>query len=574
MNEDILTRAKVWLSDDYDKSTRVEVQDLIDNDPKELEESFYRDLEFGTGGLRGIMGVGTNRINEYTVAMATQGLANYLRQSFDGEEISVAVAYDSRRNSAFFAETVTNVFSANEIKVYLFDALRPTPELSFAIRHFRCKAGVVITASHNPSEYNGYKVYWSDGGQIIAPHDKNIIAEVKKIKNIAHVRRTPNPALIQVIGVEVDKEYVLNIKRQSLSHEAIAKHNDMKIVFSPLHGAGAKLVPLALADFGFRNLHIVDEQAHPDGSFPTVKSPNPEDPEAMKMAMEKGREIDAEIVMATDPDADRVGVAVKKPDGELILLDGNQTGALLFYYMLKRWQEAGKITGKEFTVKTIVTSELLGKISRFFGVPCYDTLTGFKYIADLIRRKEGEEQFIVGGEESYGYLPGDYVRDKDAVGSCCMLAEAAAWVREQGKNLYELLIELYADFGFYKDRLHALTRQGIQGGQEIAAIMEGYRKNPPKTINNSAVVRIDDYLLDVRRDLKTNEIKPLSLPKSDVLQFFLEDGSVISVRPSGTEPKIKYYLSVVAPLPDISRYYEIEEILETKLDLIVKSLGM
>ncbi|MDR0365084.1 MAG: phospho-sugar mutase [Bacteroidales bacterium] len=572
MKKDILKRAQVWLSGEYDQTTRMKVQDLIDNNLLELEDSFYRDLEFGTGGLRGIMGVGTNRINEYTIAMTTQGLANYLRQYFEGEEIAAAIAYDSRHNSELFSEVAANVLSANGIKVYLFDKLRPTPELSFAIRHFKCKTGIVITASHNPSEYNGYKVYWEDGGQIIAPHDKNIIAEVKKIKNIAHVKRTPCPELIQVIGAEVDKEYIFNIKQQSLSHEAIAKRRDMKIVYSPLHGTGTKLVPLALTDFGFANILLVEEQMQPDGAFPTVKSPNPEEKEALTMALEKAKKVDAELIMATDPDADRVGIAIKNLNGEFALIDGNQTSALLFYYMLNRWQESGKITGREFTVKTIVTSELLSKISDAFHVPCYETLTGFKYIADMIHRKEGKRQFIVGGEESYGYLPGDYVRDKDAVASCCILAEATAWAKEQGKSLYELLIEIYLQFGFYKERLYSLVRKGIKGEEEIAAVMEGYRRNPPKTINNSQVVKIKDYLSGQERDLINDATNSLEFAKSDVLQFFLKDGSMISVRPSGTEPKIKYYLSVAETLEDISDFHHKNKILEDRIDKIISSL--
>lgn len=574
MNEEILKNAQQWLSNDYDEDTRTKVQYLIDNDPKELEECFYRNLEFGTGGLRGIMGVGTNRMNEYTVAMATQGLANYLNKCFTGEQVSVAIAYDSRHNSAFFAEVTANVFSANGIKVYLFDALRPTPELSFAVRHYKCKSGVVITASHNPSEYNGYKVYWEDGGQIIAPHDKNIIEEVQKIKNIKEVKRQYVRGLIQVIGKEVDKGYVFNIKRQSLSHEAIAKHRDMKIVYTPLHGAGAHLVPIAMTDFGFTNLIMVKEQLAPDGSFPTVPSPNPEERKTMEMALAKAKETDAELVMATDPDADRVGIAVKNHKGELILLNGNQTGAILFYYMLTRWKELGKITGNEYTVKTIVTSELLKAITSSFEIPCYDVLTGFKYIADIIHKHEGTLQYIVGGEESYGYLPGDYVRDKDAVASCCMIAEAAAWAKEQGKTLYDILIDIYLQYGFYKEQLLSLTRKGKAGSEEIAAMMQDYRENTPTEINGSAVVEVRDYKSGISKNFTTGAESALGLPKSDVIQFFLADGSTITVRPSGTEPKIKFYFGVVAELNDVSEFAKTDEILTGRITGIMNALGL
>jgi phosphoglucomutase len=572
MKEDILKKATSWLSDSYDLDTQVKVQHLIDHDPKELEECFGRDLEFGTGGLRGIMGVGTNRMNEYTVAMATQGLANYLNICFKNEKISAAIAYDSRHNSATFAEVATNVLSANGIEVYLFDALRPTPELSFAIRHLKCKTGIVITASHNPSEYNGYKAYWDDGAQITPPHDKNIIAEVQKINNIADVKRTPNPKLIHIIGAEIDKEYIRSLKTLSLSHQAIAKHNDIKIVYTPLHGTGTRLVPLALADFGFNNIIKVTEQSNPDGAFPTVVSPNPEEQEAMTIALKTAKAHNAELVMATDPDADRVGVAIKNDKGEFILLNGNQTAAILFHYILDRWNALGKLTGKEFTVKTIVTTALLEAISRSYNTPCFDVLTGFKYIAEIIRHHEGALTYIVGGEESYGYLVGDFVRDKDAVSACCLIAEAAAYAKEQGKSLYDMLMDIYLKYGFYKERLLSITRKGISGSQEIVEMMRHYREETPKTINGLQVVTLKDYKTSISKNLTTGEETAITLPKSDVLQLLLEDGSIITVRPSGTEPKIKFYFGVTGKLNSKAEFGKVNALLGEKIEKIIEGV--
>ena len=574
IDANILERAKVWLNGNYDKETKKSVQDMVDNDPPGLTDAFYKDLEFGTGGLRGVMGAGTNRMNKYTVGMATQGLANYLKKMFpDKEQIKMAIAYDSRNSNTFFANTTAEVMSANGIKVYLFDALRPTPELSFAIRFLNCQAGVVITASHNPPEYNGYKAYWEDGGQLINPHDKNVIDEVNKIKAIDEVKFEKNEDLIEIIGEEIDREYVKRIKSLSLSPEIIKKHKNLGIVYTPIHGTGVKLVPESLKAYGFENIYNVPEQDIDDGNFPTVKSPNPEEPAALNMAIEKAKEVNASIVMATDPDADRVGIAVRDNNNEFVLLNGNQTATLLVNYLLKKWKENGKITGNEYIVKTIVTSEILKDIAIKNGVESIDTLTGFKYIAEVLRLLEGKKTFIGGGEESYGYLAGDFVRDKDAVISCCLIAETAAWAADQGKSLYELLPDIYVEFGFYKERLLSVVRKGQQGAEEIRKMMEGYRSDPPKTINNSEVVMIKDYLEQKEKDIISREEKIIELPKSNVLQFFLRDGSKISVRPSGTEPKIKFYFSVKENLSEKSKYKEIDNILEKRLDNIIIDLG-
>ncbi len=574
IDTEILKRARVWLDGNYDEDTKAEVRNMIENDPEGLTEAFYKDLEFGTGGLRGIMGVGTNRMNKYTVGMATQGLANYLKKMFpDNKTISIAIATDSRNNNTFFANTTANVMSANGIKVFMFDELRPTPELSFAIRHLGCQAGVVITASHNPPEYNGYKAYWEDGGQLVAPHDKNVIEEVQKIKNIDDVKFERNEDLIEIIGEEVDRVYVEKIKGLSLSPEIIERHKDMKIVYTPIHGAGVKLVPGSLKAFGFENIYHVPEQDIPDGNFPTVKSPNPEEPAALAMALDKAREVDAALVMATDPDTDRVGIAVRNDKGDFVLLNGNQTATLLINYLLKKWKEKGKVTGNEYIVKTIVTSEILKDIADKNGIETYDTLTGFKYIAEIIRLLEGKKQFIGGGEESYGYLVGDFVRDKDAVISCCMIAETAAWAADQGKTLYDLLPDIYVEFGFYKERLISIVRKGKAGAEEIQKMMEEYRANPPKQINGSDVVLIKDYLISKEIDKTTGEEKDINLPKSNVLQFFLKDGSKISVRPSGTEPKIKFYFSVKENLESKEKFDEVNTQLDKRIDDIIADLG-
>ena len=489
-------------------------------------------------------------------------------------QIKVAIAYDSRNNSKYFARITAEVFSANGFKVYLFDDLRPTPELSFAIRYFKCQSGIVITASHNPKEYNGYKAYWDDGGQLIPPDDKNVIDEVKKIKNIDYVKFNGIEKNIEIVGEEVDKEYLRRIKELTLSPEIIKKHKDIKIVYTPLHGTGVKLVPMCLKDFGFENIYSVDAQNVSDGNFPTVVSPNPEEPAALEMAIKKAKEVDATLVMATDPDADRVGIAVKDNKNEIILLNGNQAASLLIYYLITKWKENGKINGNEYIVKTIVTSELLKDIANKNGVESFDVLTGFKWFADIIKQNEGEKIFIGGGEESYGYLIGDFVRDKDAVSACALIAETAAWAADHGKTLFDLLIDIYLEYDFYKEKLISVVRKGKSGAEEIQKIMEKFRNNPPVSINNSEVVSIKDYLIQKEKNLITGEEKQITLPKSNVLQFFLKDGSKISMRPSGTEPKIKFYFSVKEKLDDKNKFDEVNNQLDKKIESIIKSLGI
>ncbi len=575
MEQKILERAQVWLSEHYDEETRKQVQDMIENNPGELIESFYQDLEFGTGGLRGIMGVGTNRMNKYTVGMATQGLVNYLKKIFPGEkQIKVAIAHDCRNNSPYFAQITADVFSANDIYVYLFSALRPTPELSFTIRHLGCKSGIVITASHNPKEYNGYKAYWEDGSQLIPPHDKNVIAEVLKIKSVADVKFDGRKENIEMIGEDIDKIYLDKVHQLSLSPEAIKKHKDLKIVFTPLHGTGGVMVPAALRMYGFENVSVVAEQAIYDGNFPTVKSPNPEEPAALEMAIKQAEQTGADLVMATDPDADRVGVAVRDLQGKFILLNGNQTAALLTYYLLLKWQENKKLTGKEFIVKTIVTSEILKDMALKFDVEYYDVLTGFKWIAEIIRLNEGKKTYIGGGEESYGYMIGDFVRDKDAVSACAMVAETAAWAATKGKSLYELLIDIYLEFGFYKESLISVTKKGKSGSEEIKKMMEDYRSTPPSAINGAKVVMIKDYQSLVCKDMAAGTSSPINLPKSNVLQFFLEDGSKISVRPSGTEPKIKFYFGVKESLPSRAEFDKVNERLDNRVKGIISDMKL
>jgi phosphoglucomutase len=575
LDQKILDKAKVWLEGNFDQETKVKVQTLIDNDPQELTDAFYRNLEFGTGGLRGIMGVGTNRMNKYTVGMATQGLANYLKKMFGKKtRLKVAIAYDSRNNSRYFAEITADVFSANDIKVFLFDALRPTPELSFAIRHLNCQSGVVITASHNPKEYNGYKAYWNDGGQLIPPHDKNVISEVNNIKSIDDVKFIPNKNLIEIIGKEIDDIYLKNIKKLSVSPEIIEKYKNLKIVYTPLHGTGITLIPECLKAFGFNNIHIVKEQAKPDGDFPTVKSPNPEESSAMELAIRLAREINASLVLATDPDADRVGIAIRDDQNDFILLNGNQTASILLYYLIKKWKEKGKLSGNEYIVKTIVTSELIKDIADQNNVECYDVLTGFKWIAELIRLNEGKKTFIAGGEESYGYLIGDFVRDKDAVSSCALIAEATAWAADQGKTLYDLLIEIALEFDLYKESLLSIVKKGETGAKEIRKIMEDYRLNPPKTINDSRIVKIKDYLSLKEKNLLTGKENTIHMPESNVLQFFLEDGSKISIRPSGTEPKIKYYFEVKEKPDSKAQFRSMDKVLDQKLEKIIQSMGL
>ncbi|RED95623.1 phospho-sugar mutase [Marinoscillum furvescens] len=573
---EIVAKAQKWLdSQKVDQETKSAIEKMInDTDQTELTECFYKDLEFGTGGLRGIMGIGSNRMNKYTVGMATQGLANYLNQTFAGEEISVAIAHDSRNNSRFFAETTAAIFSANNIKVYLFEDLRPTPELSYAIRKLGCKSGVVLTASHNPKEYNGYKAYWNDGAQLVPPHDKNVITEVGNITSIDEVKFDANQSLISSIGKEIDEPYLDMIKGLSLSPEAIAKEKDLKIVFSAIHGTGTTLVRPVLEKFGFTNVTEVEEQSSPDGNFPTVVYPNPEEAEALSLALKKAEEIDADLVMATDPDSDRVGIAVKNDKGDFQLLNGNQTGSLLLYYLIRKWQENGKLDGKQYVVKTIVTTDLIEKIAAKYDVKLYNTLTGFKYIAEVIRELEGSEQFIGGGEESYGYLIGDDVRDKDAIASCAMIAEMAAWAKASNTTLYELLQQIHQEFGLYQESLKSLTKKGKSGAEEINEMMVRFRETPPNSLGGSKVVQLIDYKAGTATDLTTNTSKPIDYPASNVLQFFTEDGSKVSVRPSGTEPKIKFYFSVNAQFDNINEYDSAIKQLKEKTNNIIKDLGI
>ncbi|MCK5838580.1 MAG: phospho-sugar mutase, partial [Bacteroidales bacterium] len=540
----IIERAQSWLQGNYDQETKEQVANLIEKDPASLIEAFYKDLEFGTGGLRGIMGVGTNRMNKYTVGMATQGLANYLKKEFKGiSQIKAAIAYDNRNNSLFFAQVSANVLSANGIKVFLFDELKPTPELSFAIRHLNCQTGIVITASHNPKEYNGYKVYWEDGAQLIQPHDNNVIREVRNIQSVDEVKFDRNDELIELVGQQIDIEYLKRVQGLSLSPDIIAKHNDLKIVYTPIHGTGILLVPQALKSYGFTRIFNVPEQDIVSGDFPTVKSPNPEEPAALEMAIKKAEEVNAELDMATDPDADRVGIAVRDLHNKFVLLNGNQTAALLIHYLLTQWKNNKKITGKEYIVKTIVTSELLKEIALTYKVEIFDVLTGYPYIADLISNLEREKTFIGGGEESYGYLVGDFVRDKDAVIACAMIAETAAWAADKGISLYDLLMDIYLQFGLFKENLISVVRKGKAGAEEIQEIMNGYRAKPPTSLNNSMVVMVKDYLTSISKNMETGIEESINLPSSNVLQFFTADGGKVTVRPSGTEPKIKFYIS-------------------------------
>lgn len=575
MKEVVKRKAQGWLSELYDAATRKEVQNLIDTNENELIESFYRDLEFGTGGLRGIMGVGTNRMNIYTVGMATQGLSNYILKNFKHlSEIKVAIAYDSRNNSRLFAETAAGIFAGNGFQVYLFDSLRPTPELSFAIRHLKCQSGIVLTASHNPKEYNGYKAYWDDGGQVVAPHDTNIIDEVNKITSINEVKFNGPKENIHIIGSEIDEIYTDEIKKLSLSPEVLSRQSQMKIVYTPIHGSGVNLVPKILGKLGFKNIIHVPEQDIPDGNFPTVISPNPEESAALNLALKKARENDADLVMATDPDADRVGIAVKDKSGNHILLNGNQAASILLYYLLTKWKENNKIKGKEYLVKTIVTTELIADMAKTFNVPCYDVLTGFKFIAEVIKEKEGKMNFIGGGEESYGYLAGEFVRDKDAVMSCALIAEAAAWAKDQNLSMYDLLLDIYLKFGFYKESLLSVTKKGKAGAEEIAQMMEDFRKNPPKTLAGSEVIMLNDYQFQKSYNLSDNTSTVIDLPKSNVLQFITKDGSKVSVRPSGTEPKIKFYFGVKEKLNAASEFEAVLQKANNKIDKIIAELSL
>lgn len=571
----ILQKVNSWLQGSYDDDVKQQIQTLLNEKAyTELTDSFYRDLEFGTGGLRGTMGPGSNRINKYTIGAATQGLANYLKKKYPGEKVKVAIAHDSRNNADLFSTITAEVFSANDIHVYYFNALRPTPELSFAVRHFGCKSGVMLTASHNPKEYNGYKAYGADGGQFVSPDDKAVMDEVAAISSVDEIKFNRVDANIEEIGKEVDELYLSEITKLSVSPEAIQRQKDLKIVYSPIHGTGITLVPQALERFGFENVILVEEQITPDGNFPTVIYPNPEEKEALTLALKKAKEVDADLVLATDPDADRVGIAVKNTDNEFILLNGNQTGAMLINYLLSAWEEKGKLTGKEYIVKTIVTTNLIEQIAKAKNVTFYNTLTGFKYIGELMTKFEGKQTFIGGGEESYGYLIGELVRDKDAVVSSAFIAEMTAYYKDKGSSLFEALLDTYVKYGFYKEKLISLTKKGKTGAEEIKAMMETYRTNPPATLGGSKVITLKDYEKGVETDLTSNTTKPLEFPASDVLQFITEDGSIISARPSGTEPKIKFYCSVNGKLASTAAYAETDKQLDEKISAIMKDLGV
>jgi len=574
LDKNIAERVNQWLTEDYDEETKATIREMLESGSKEeISDAFYRDLEFGTGGLRGIVGVGTNRVNKYTIGAATQGLSNYLKMQYPDQTIKIALAHDNRNFAEYFTQVTADVFSANGIYVYFFDGLRPTPELSFAIRHFGCQSGVMLTASHNPKEYSGYKAYWNDGGQIIAPHDKNIIDEVLKIDSISKINFKSKPENIEKIGREIDELFIEKVKSVSLNPDVIKKQHDLKIVFSPLHGAGVRLVPEALKSIGFTNVNLVEEQCTIDGNFPTVIYPNPEEKEALTLALEKAKQLDADLVMATDPDADRVGIAVKDDNNEFVLLNGNQTGTLLFHYLLDQWKQKNMLKGKEYIVKTIVTTYLIDRIAEAKGVKCYNVLTGFKFIGALMTELEGKETFIAGAEESYGYLIGDHVRDKDAVVACNMIAEMTAWHLNNGKTPWQMLKEIYTEYGFFKEELISITKSGKKGAEEIKEMMSGFRENPPKSMGGKKVVKTMDYQTSREKDMETGTITTIDLPKSNVLQFLTEGGNLISARPSGTEPKIKFYISVNTHLDSPDNYYEKEKELKSLIQAIKKDLS-
>ncbi len=576
MNEIALKNAQTWLQGNYDDETKAQVKKLMEENPKELEDAFYRNLEFGTGGLRGIMGVGTNRMNQYTVGMATQGLANYLKKSFPHlPQIKVAISYDCRNNSPEFAKITAQVFAANGFRVFLFESLRPTPVLSFAVRHLGCQSGVMVTASHNPKEYNGYKAYWEDGAQVTEPHDKNIIEEVVKITDPSMVKFNGNEENIQRIGKEIDEAYFEKIMTLFLSPEAVKAHHDLRIVYTPLHGTGVTMIPEAFKRLGFTNIIRVPEQDVKDGNFPTVVSPNPEEPGALKLAMEKAEATGADIVMASDPDADRVGIAIRNSENKLILVNGNQTASLLTYYLVRRWSELGHLNGKQYTIKTIVTTDLMKVIAEKFNVEQYNVYTGFKFIAEVVRENEGKKTFIGGGEESYGYSIGEFVRDKDAITSCCMIAEMAAWALTQGKTLYDLLLDVYMEFGFYKEKQISVTKKGKDGLEQIQEMMKQFRACPPSKIDSSPLQIIHDYQTRETLDIASGKKWPINLKTtSNVLQFITEDGTIVSVRPSGTEPKIKFYFGVRKDLPNKGAFDEISKHLDEKFERIAKEFAI
>ncbi|WP_293931810.1 phospho-sugar mutase [Sphingobacterium sp. UBA6645] len=573
LDKDTQARINQWLTNEYDQDTVAQVQKLVDNNEEtELLDSFYKELEFGTGGLRGIMGVGSNRMNKYTIGKATQGLANYLLKQFPNQDIKVAVSYDSRNNSQAFGNLVADVFSANGIHVYLFEELRPTPVLSFAVRHFECQGGVMLTASHNPKEYNGYKAYWNDGGQLVAPHDKNVITEVNAIQSVNDIKFDRVEKNITLVGSEFDDIYIAENKKLSIHPEAVQGQKDLKIVYSPIHGTGITVVPKMLKAWGFENVTIVEEQAEPNGNFPTVIYPNPEEDDAMAKAKQKGQELDADVVMATDPDADRVGVAIKTPSGSFQLINGNQIGSLLTYYVLSSKKALGQLKPNDYIVKTIVTSNLFAAIADAHNVKYYETLTGFKYIGEVMTKLLGKENYLVGGEESYGYLVGDLVRDKDAVNSCAFIAEMCAYFKNQGKSLYDVLVQLYLEYGFYKEKLISLTKKGKAGADEIKQMMADLRAELPKTLGGIEVVEVRDYENSEATNMKTGEKSKIELPKSDVLQFITVDGDVISARPSGTEPKIKFYCSVKEKLAFSSEYGQISNRLDDKVEVMMADI--
>ncbi|MFN6246057.1 MAG: phospho-sugar mutase [Chitinophagaceae bacterium] len=574
MSPETTQKIATWLNGNYDEATKNTIKDLQNFHPTELEESFYKNLEFGTGGLRGIMGVGTNRINKYTIGMATQGFANYLLKTYPNESISVAIGHDSRNNARFFAETTAQVFAANGIQVHIFETLRPTPELSFAIRHLGCKAGVVCTASHNPKEYNGYKAYWNDGGQLVPPHDKNVIKEVEAIQSVDDVKWTGGDANIHLMGTSMDDAYIKMVKSLSVYPEVIAAQKDLKIVYTPIHGTGITLVPRVLSEFGFTNVTIVEEQSNPDGNFPTVGYPNPEESETMAIGLAKAKALDADILLGTDPDADRVGIGVKNHKGEWVLMNGNQTAVLAFAYMMEARKAKGIAQPNDMVITTIVTSEMINQVAKQNQVNCYNVLTGFKWIAELIKEKEAKENYIIGGEESFGLMIGDQIRDKDAVSAVALLCEMAAYEKSKGRTLFDKMIDLYVQYGFYYEHLISITKKGMNGQQEIAAMMEGYRKNPPAQINGVKVVSLLDYELQKGTNLITGETWAIQLPKSNVLQFITEDGSKISARPSGTEPKIKFYFSVNTTLDHKAAFDEKFNQLEGKIHGIIKSMQL
>jgi phosphoglucomutase len=574
MDAAIQDKVQVWLNGNYDADTKAAIKTMQDLNEAELADSFYRNLEFGTGGLRGVMGVGTNRMNKYTVGMATQGFANYLKKTYGEEEIKVAIGHDSRNNSRFFAETTANVFAANGFTVYLFEALRPTPELSFTIRHLGCKAGVVCTASHNPKEYNGYKAYWNDGGQLVPPHDKNVIKEVEAITDVNEVKWTGGEDNIIILGADIDEAYLHMLKGLSVYPEVVAAQHDLKIVYTPIHGTGIKLVPKALETFGFTNVAIVEEQATPDGNFPTVIYPNPEEKEAMSIGLAKAIELDADILCGTDPDADRVGIGVKNHKGEWVLMNGNQTLVLAFAYMIEARKSKGVATPQDMVASTIVSTEMVKNIAQQNNVHFHTTLTGFKWIAELVKGKEGIENYVVGGEESFGLMIGDKVRDKDAVSAVALLCEMAAYEKNQGRSLYDKLIDLYIQYGFYYESLISITKKGMNGQKEIADMMEGYRSNPPQAINGFRVNQLLDYDKQIGTDFITGNTWKIDLPKSNVLQFITEDGSKISARPSGTEPKIKFYFSVNTKLHSKEQFDEKFAELEAKVKGIIQSMNL